>query len=84
MPARGTEDWELTVTSRNKLLDIKLCELIRYRYLILMFFIRDFTIIYKHTILGPLWYVVSPLCSTIVYAFTFGNIAGIGTNFPLP
>jgi lipopolysaccharide transport system permease protein len=73
-------DWELTVTSRNKLLDIKLRELIRYRYLILMFFIRDFTITYKQTILGPLWYVVSPLCSALVYAFTFGSIAGIGTD----
>ena len=73
-------DWDLTVTSKNKLLDIKLRELIRYRDLILMFFIREFSTTYKQTILGPLWYIVSPLCSTIVYAFTFGNIAGVSTE----
>jgi lipopolysaccharide transport system permease protein len=76
----GALDWDLTVTSRQKLLDIKLRELIRYRDLILMFFLRDFTTIYKQTVLGPLWHIVSPLCSTFVYAFTFGNIAGIGTD----
>ena len=45
-----------------------------------MFFLRDFTTTYKQTILGPLWYIVSPLCSTLVYAFTFGSIAGISTD----
>ena len=45
-----------------------------------MFFIRDFTTTYKQTILGPLWHIISPLCSTLVYAFAFGNIAGIGTD----
>ncbi|MHC6204189.1 ABC transporter permease [Breznakiellaceae bacterium SP9] len=73
-------DWDLTVSSKHKLLDVKLRELIRYRDLILMFFLRDFTTTYKQTILGPLWHIVSPLCSTLVYAFVFGNIAGIGTD----
>ncbi|MDR1306453.1 MAG: ABC transporter permease [Treponema sp.] len=73
-------DWDLTVSSRHKLLDFNLRELIRYRDLILMFFVRDFGIVYKQTVLGPLWYVISPLCSTLVYAFAFGNIAGIGTD----
>ena len=72
--------WDLTVSSRHKLLDIKLRELIRYRDLAVMFFIRDFTTTYKQTILGPLWYIISPLCSTLVYAFAFGNIAGISTD----
>ena len=73
-------DWDLTVTSKNKLIDIKLRELVHYRDLILMFFIRDFTTIYKQTILGPLWHILNPLCATLVYAFTFGRIAGIGTD----
>jgi lipopolysaccharide transport system permease protein len=77
--------WDLTVSSKSRLLDIKLRELIRYRDLILMFFLRDFTTAYKQTILGPLWYIVSPLCSTVVYAFVFGNVAGIGTDgIPMP
>jgi lipopolysaccharide transport system permease protein len=73
-------DWDLTVSSKHKLIDIKLRELIRYRDLVLMFFLRDFTTIYKQTILGPLWHIISPLCSTLVYAFAFGNIGGIGTD----
>jgi lipopolysaccharide transport system permease protein len=73
-------DWDLTVSSRQKLLDIKLRELIRYRDLILMFFIRDFTTTYKQTILGPLWYIVNPLFSALIYAFTFGYVAGVGTD----
>jgi len=77
---RITMDWDLTITSRQKMLDIKLRELIHYRDLVLMFFLRDFTTTYKQTILGPLWHIVSPLCSTLVYAFTFGSIAGIGTD----
>jgi len=73
-------EWDLTVTSRYKLIDIKMRELIRYRDLALMFFLRDFVTTYKQTILGPLWYIVNPLCSTLIYAFVFGNIAGIGTG----
>ena len=72
--------WDLTVNSKIRLLDIKLREIIHYRDLILMFFIRDFTTTYKQTVLGPLWYIISPLFSTVVYAFTFGSIAGIGTE----
>jgi len=72
--------WDFSVSSKQKLLDINLRELIRYRDLVIMFFIRDFTITYKQTILGPLWYIISPLLSTLIYAFVFGNIAGIGTN----
>ena len=73
-------NWDLTVTSKRKLLDLKLRELVHYRDLILMFFIRDFTVIYKQTILGPLWHILSPLLATIIYAFVFGNILGIGTD----
>ena len=73
-------DWDLSVSSRPKLLDLKLRELIRYRDLVFMFFFRDFTTTYRQTILGPLWHIVGPLCSTVVYAFAFGNIARIGTD----
>ncbi|MCL2834143.1 MAG: ABC transporter permease [Treponema sp.] len=73
-------DWDLTVTSRPRLLDINLRELIRYRDLVYMFFLRDFTTTYKQTVLGPLWYIINPLCSTVVFAFLFTGIAGIGTG----
>ncbi|GHU83225.1 transport permease protein [Spirochaetia bacterium] len=73
-------DWDYSVSSKRKLLDVKLRELIHYRDLIIMFFVRDFTLSYKQTVLGPLWYVLNPLFSTLVYAFVFGGIAGIGTG----
>ena len=45
-----------------------------------MFIKRDFTTAYKQTILGPLWYIVQPLVSTVMYTFIFGNLAEIGTD----
>jgi lipopolysaccharide transport system permease protein len=73
-------EWDLTVSSKHKLFDFKLRELIKYRDLIYMFFWRDFVTVYKQTIMGPLWHIISPLVSTLIYAFTFGNIAGISTD----
>jgi lipopolysaccharide transport system permease protein len=73
-------EWDLTVSSKHKLLDFKLRELIKYRDLVFMFFWRDFITTYKQTIMGPLWHIISPLFSTLIYTFTFGNIAGIGTD----
>ena len=72
--------WDITVSSKFKLIDIKFRELIRYRDLVIMYFIRDFTTTYKQTILGPLWHIISPLLSTLVYAFIFGNVARMGTD----
>ncbi|MDR1901929.1 MAG: ABC transporter permease [Treponema sp.] len=78
-----TKYWDVTVSSKHKLFDLKLPELVHYRDLIAMFFVRDFTSIYKQTILGPLWHIINPLCSTVVYAFIFGNLARMGTgNIP--
>ncbi|MDR2865083.1 MAG: ABC transporter permease [Spirochaetaceae bacterium] len=77
-------NWDLTISAKHRIFDFKLRELIRYRDLIIMFFIRDFTVTYKQTILGPLWYIISPLCSTLIYAFLFNNIANMGTgNIPM-
>ena len=73
-------DWDLSVSSRHRLLDLRLRELVRYRDLIVMFFFRDFKTIYKQTVLGPLWHIISPLCATLAYAFAFGSVAGIGTD----
>jgi len=53
---------------------------VKYRDLISLFVKRDFTTQYKQTILGPLWYVIQPLLSTIMFAFVFGNLANISTD----
>jgi lipopolysaccharide transport system permease protein len=74
------EKWDLVLEPKNKLLDLRLREVIKYRDLVLMFIKRDFTTAYKQTILGPIWYIVQPLVSTVMYTFIFGNLAEIGTD----
>lgn len=68
------------ITSKHRLLNLNLKEVWQYRDLILLFTKRNFTITYKQTILGPAWLFLNPLISSIIYAFVFGGIAGIGTD----
>jgi len=74
------ENWDLIIKPKRKLFDLQIRELIRYRDLIFLFIKRDFVTQYKQTILGPLWFVISPLLSTVMYTFIFGNLANIGTD----
>ncbi|MDR1307775.1 MAG: ABC transporter permease [Treponema sp.] len=74
------ENWSLIITPRRKLLDLQIRDLIRYRDLIFLFVRRDFVTQYKQTILGPLWFLISPLFSTVMYTFVFGRLADIGTD----
>jgi len=74
------ENWDLIIKPKRRLLEIPICEIIRYRDLIYLFVKRDFTTQYKQTILGPLWFIISPFFSTIIYTFIFGRIAKIGTD----
>lgn len=78
--AAKDEEWDLILQPKAKLLDLKIREIIRYRDLIYLFVKRDFTTTYKQTVLGPLWYIVQPLVSTVMYTFIFGNLAEIGTD----
>lgn len=74
------ESWSLIIEPRRKLFDLRLREVIRYRDLIWLFVKRDFVTQYKQTILGPLWFIINPLFSTVMYSFVFGNLAKIGTD----
>jgi lipopolysaccharide transport system permease protein len=74
------EDWSLIIAPKRKLLDLQIRELIRYRDLIFLFVWRDFVAQYKQTLLGPIWVVVNPLFSTVIYTFVFGRLAAIGTD----
>jgi lipopolysaccharide transport system permease protein len=76
----NNENWSLIIKPRRKLLDLQIREIIRYRDLIFLFVKRDFITQYKQTILGPLWYVINPIISTIMYTFVFGRLANIGTD----
>ncbi len=74
------KDWDLIIEPKRKLLDLPIREVIRYRDLIVLFIKRDFVTQYKQTILGPLWFVINPLISTIMYIFVFGNLAKLSTD----
>ena len=74
------KEWDLIIEPKRKLLDLPIREVIRYRDLIVLFIKRDFVTQYKQTILGPLWFVISPLISTVMYIFVFGNLARLSTD----
>lgn len=68
------------IEPKKKWLDVDLKGLWRYRDLYYMYIKRDIVTQYKQTILGPLWYVIQPLLTTIMYMFVFGGLAGISTD----
>ena len=73
--------WE--ITSKHALLDLKLKDTWEYRDLLWLLVRRDFVSLYKQTILGPLWFLIQPLLTTLIYTLVFGNIAHITTgNIP--
>ena len=74
------QKWTTIILPKNRLLDLKLNELWKYRDLIIMFVKRDFKTMYKQTILGPLWIVINPILTTLMQVIVFGNIANISTD----
>lgn len=77
---REDNDWTLVIRPQRGWLDLRLGELWRYRYLVMLFVRRDFVSVYKQTILGPLWYLIQPLLTTITFTIVFGNIARLPTD----
>ncbi len=73
------QEFKTTITSKHRLFDLHLKETFKYRDLIWLFVKRDFTALYKQTILGPLWAVIQPLLTTFVFSFIFGTLAGLTT-----
>lgn len=74
------QDWSFIITSKASWFDLHLKELWEYRNLVTMFVKRNFTTMYKQTILGPLWIIINPLLSTLVFVIVFGKIANIPTE----
>ena len=82
---KKTLEWDLVIEPQNNLFDLKLRDVWRYRDLLFMFVKRDFVSFYKQTILGPLWFFIQPLFTTIVFTYVFGGLAGISTDgIPAP
>lgn len=72
--------WSMVITPRDRLLSLDWREIWRYRDMFVLFVLRNFRVAYKQTVLGPLWFLITPVLSVIVYATVFGGIAKIPTD----
>lgn len=75
--APQSENWTEVIKPKSNIFDLRLNELWRYRDLVVMFVRRDFVANYKQTILGPLWFFLQPLLTTLMFVVVFGRIAGL-------
>lgn len=74
------EEWDVLITPRRSLFHLNLREVWQYRDLLMLFVRRDFVALYKQTILGPLWFFIQPIFTTLIFTVIFGNLAGISTD----
>lgn len=74
------QQWTDVIESKDSLFRLNLKEVWQYRDLVFMFVKRDFISSFKQTILGPLWFFINPIMTTIVFTFVFGNIASLPTD----
>jgi len=75
-----TNEWLFEITPKNKLLTLNLKEVWQYRDLLMLFVKRDVITVYKQTILGPLWYLIQPLFTSVIFTLIFNNVANISTG----
>lgn len=72
--------WTEVIEPRISLLDLRLGDVWRYRDLVMMFVRRDFVSTYKQTILGPIWFFIQPLLTTLTFIIIFGQVAKLSTD----
>lgn len=76
--------WLFEITPKNKFFSLNLKEVWQYRDLLLLFVKRDVVTVYKQTVLGPLWYLIQPLFTSIIFTIIFNTVAGISTGVVPP
>jgi len=76
----AAEQWDLIIRPKTGWFDLHLVDLWRYRDLTAMFVWRDFVAQYKQTILGPLWHIIQPLFTTLIFTVVFGKMAKLSTD----
>src|SRR6187551_3345372 len=74
------ENWDLVISGKKSLVSLHLADIWRYRDLMMMFVQRDFVAQYKQTILGPLWYLIQPILTTIMFLIVFSRVAKLPTD----
>ena len=72
--------WTMVIKPHTSLFDLQLKEVWHYRDLLLLFVRRDFVTFYKQTILGPTWFFLQPIMTTIIFTFVFGRVANLSTD----
>ena len=75
-----SQEWTKVIESKHSLFDLELKEVWRYKDLVYMLVKRDFVTSFKQTILGPLWFFINPIFTTVMYVIVFGNIANLSTD----
>jgi len=77
---KSNKDWDLVIRPKTRWFDLHLGDFWRYRDLTMLFVWRDFVSTYKQTILGPLWHLITPLLTTLIFTVIFNRIADIPTD----
>ncbi len=80
MNTKPSNDWDLVIQPKTGWLDLHLKDLWRYRDLLGMFVRRDFVAVYKQTVLGPLWFFIQPLLTTLTFTVIFSGVAKLSTD----
>ena len=80
MNSDKNDTWLYEISSKKKAFDLNLKEVWRYRDLLILFVKRDITTVYKQTILGPLWYFIQPLFTSVIFTLVFNNLGSISTG----
>lgn len=80
VPPADEQAWDLVIEPPKGWFDLHLRDLWRYRDLMGLFVRRDFVAVYKQTVLGPLWHLIQPLLTTLMFTVVFGRIAGLPTD----
>lgn len=73
-------EWLYTISSKSKLINFNFNEIWQYRDLLFLFVKRDLVTVYKQTVLGPLWYVIQPLFTSVIFTLVFNNLGNISTG----
>ncbi len=84
MSTSGEEQWLYAISSKRRIIEFNFREIARYKDLLFLFVKRDVVTKYKQTILGPLWYFIQPLFTTLIFTLIFNNIADISTGDGVP
>ena len=75
-----SDNWNEIITSEKKALNLNVKEIFKFRDLLMLFVKRDVVTIYKQTVLGPLWYLIQPLFTSLIFTLIFNKVANIQTN----